>query len=225
MSLTLLQLRTLFRQEADDANSPYLWSDAELNDYANDAQNEACRRARLLVDSTTAAICQYTVASSGSGSYLIALDSRVLFVRRARLASRTVPLARMFLSDIEEQVPNWEAATAGQPDRYIPDYQTGYVRLYRPSSVADTLNLTVVRMPLTDMSADGDVPEIHTAWHRSLRFWMLYRAYSKHDAETYDEKKALANLKLFEEEFGKRSAAFDEEWLREHQVDSYDGQA
>jgi len=219
-------LMTIFRQEADDENAPYLWSDAEVIDYANDAQNEACRRARLLIDSTTTAICNYAVTDSGAGSYSITLDSRVIFIRRARLASRSTPLCRMFLADIEAQIHGWESTTSGTPDRYIPDWETGKVRLYRPSSIADTLKLTVVRLPLVDMAVpNDDSPEIHASYHRSLRYWMLYRAFSKHDAEAYDETKAKKNLALFEEEFGTRSAAYDEEWLRQHQIDSYDGQS
>jgi hypothetical protein len=221
-ALTLQNLEDLFRREIDDMATPSLYSQAEVYDYANDAQNEACRRARLIVDSTTAAICSYTV---GAGASLITLDQRVIFIRRARLSSRTVPLVRMFLADMEEQIPNWETSLAGIPDRYIPDYQVGSIKLYRPSLASDTLNLTVVRLPLTDMAATTDTPEIHPSYHRNLRFWMLYRAFSKHDAERYDMKKADANLKLFEAEFGYRSSAYDEAWLREHQIDAYDGQA
>ena len=220
--MTLAELETLFRQEADDAATPYLWSQVEVYDYANDAQNEACRRARLLVDSTTTAICNYAVAADAS---VVTLDARIIFIRRARMASRTVPLARMFLADMEEQLPNWEASASGTVDRYIPDYQNGKIKLYRPSLAADTLKLTVVRMPLVDMTATSDAPEIHASYHRNLRFWMLYRAFSKHDSETYDTKKARDYLALFVSEFGERSSAFDESWLREHQIDSYDGQA
>ena len=82
----------------------------------------------------------------------------------------------------------------------------------------------MVRLPLTDMTADGDVPEINPAYHRSLRFWMLYRAYNKRDAETYDQRRAADALAQFEGEFGKKSAAYDEEWIREqYGMDTADG--
>jgi hypothetical protein len=62
-----------------------------------------------------------------------------------------------------------------------------------------------------------DEPEINRRFHESLVFWMLYRAYSKQDAETKDAKKAGENLALFEQEFGKKSSAIDEAWIeREH---------
>ena len=81
------------------------------------------------------------------------------------------------------------------------------------------LNLTVARLPLTEMDdLGGDEPEIRPEFHRSLRFWMLYRAYSKKDRETEDPEKAQANLALFEAEFGPRSSALAEEQRRMQQV-------
>ena len=219
--MNLGALIALFRQEADDQASPYLWSDAEATDYANDAQNEACRRARLIVDSTTAAVCQIAVAAN---TPVLALDPRVLFVRRAKLASRSVPLVRRHLADMDLEAPGWEAIT-GSVDSYIPDWQTGALRLYRTPTATDTLNLTVVRLPLADMAnLTTDSPEIHTRFHRSLRFWMLYRAFSKQDADTVDPKRATTNLAQFEAEFGAKSAAIEEEWIRAQQAyDGYDG--
>ena len=219
--MNLGALIALFRQEADDQSVPYLWSDAEATDYANDAQNEACRRARLIVDSSTAAVFQLAV---GSGNPVLTLDSRVLFVRRAKLASRSAPLVRRHLTDMDIEAPGWEAQT-GIVDAYLPDWQTGALRLYRIPAATDTLNLTVVRLPLADMAnLTIDTPEIHTRLHRSLRFWMLWRAFSKQDADTADPKRAATNLAQFEAEFGSKSAAIEEEWIRAQQAyDGYDG--
>jgi hypothetical protein len=220
VSLTLLQLNTLFRQETDDQSAPYLWSDAEVTDYANDAQNEACRRARLIRDSATAAVCQYAVAINNP---VIALDLRVISVRRVKLASRSQPLTRRYLADMDALTPGWEALTGPVTD-YVADYQTQAIRLFRTPTATDTLNLTVSRLPLADLAANGDVPEINPAYHRSLRFWMLYRAYSKRDAETNDPQRAKAALAMFEAEFGPRSPAFEEEWAREqYGMDGADG--
>ena len=116
--MNLGALIALFRQEADDQAVPYLWSDAEATDYANDAQNEACRRARLIVDSTTAAVCQIAVAANNP---VLTLDPRVLFVRRAKLASRSIPLVRRHLADMDLEAPGWEAIN-GSVDSYIPDW-------------------------------------------------------------------------------------------------------
>ena len=73
--MKLEQLVALFRSEVDDTAAPYLWTDPEVIDYAADAEMEACRRALLLIDSSTVATCQYTVAP---GASVVTLDPRVL---------------------------------------------------------------------------------------------------------------------------------------------------
>jgi hypothetical protein len=219
--MKLGQLEAVFRSEADDATEEYLWTPEEVYEFANDAQREACRRARLLRDSSTTAICQIAVTSSNA---LYTLDPRVLFVRRAKLASRSRPLVPHFLADMDSDSPGWDTLT-GIVDSFLPDYETGKLRLFRIPTANDTLNLTVIRLPLADMAdPEADSPEISPAYHRSLVYWMLYRAYSKHDSETRNDKAAMENLAMFEQEFGKRSPAFDEQWIREQYiVDGYTG--
>ena len=219
--MNLAQLISTFRSEADDATEEYLWGEEEVIEFANDAEREACRRARLLRDSSTAAICQLAVAV---GDPLLTLDSRVLFVRRAKLTSRTRVLTPRFLADLDDQVPGWEDQS-GTVESFLPDYETGKIRLFRKPEATDTLNLTVIRLPLQDMEdPEEDSPEISPAYHRSLVYWMLYRAYSKHDSETRNDKAAAENEARFEREFGPRSPAYDEQWIREQYiVDGYTG--
>lgn len=218
--MTLRELIDIFRHEVDDVAEPYLWTEEELIEYANDAENEACRRARLLLDSTTEAICQIDV-EIGEASY--ALDPRVIFIRRAKVASRALPLARASLRDLDEAALGWDTHT-GTVCAYLTDVDTGRVRLYRIPTATDTLHLTVARLPLTAMNSLDDEPEIHIRYQRSLRHWMHFRAYSKQDAETKDDKRAADGLALFEQEFGKKSSAIDEEWIgREQAYDRWDG--
>lgn len=214
--MQLQQLITLFRSEVDDAASPHLWDDDEVLDFANDAQNEACRRARLLVDSSTAAICQIAVTTAGLG--LLTLDPRVLFVRKARIAN-ALPLRRMNMQDMEAYDAYWQDASASTPRFFIPDYETGKLQLWPKPSAASTLLLTVVRDPLAEMNDDQDTPEIAERYHRSLRFWMMFRAYSKQDSEANDPKKAADSLALFEQEFGQKSSAVDEAWIAREQME------
>lgn len=213
--MRLNDLIQIFRAEVDDAVTPYLWSDDELIEYANDAELEACRRSRLIVDSSTAAICQIAVVA-GTATY--ALDPRVLFVRRARLTG-LLPLKRKNMQDMDIQYPGWEDAAAGTPSAFIPDFETGKIRLYPTPDAAATLNLMVVRDPLAEMNDDSDTPEIAARYHRSLRFWMMHRAYLKKDADANDPKKAAESLALFEQEFGKKSSALDETWIEREQMD------
>lgn len=219
--MNLAQLITLFRQEIDDAEPPYLWTDPEAVDYAADAENEACRRGLLLIDASTASICQYAITA---GQPLVTLDPRVLYVGRAILAGGTTPLTRRLTGNMDADKPGWESDT-GTPDSYITDYQTGKIRLY-PSPVATgTLNLTVARLPIAEMdNPNDDSPEIRQEFHRSLVFWMLYRAYRKKDRETEDPEKAKEALAMFEQEFGPRTTAPAEEQRRMREVyEAYGG--
>jgi len=218
--MKLRDLLTVVRLEIDDATAPYLWTDPELIEYAVDAENEASRRARLLIDSSTVAICQIAVVANTA---LYALDSRVLFIRRAKLTLDDRPLSRASVRDLDNAVVNWEAE-ATSPSQFVVDFETGKVRLYPKPVANDTLNLTVVRLPAVDMNDLEDAPEIKAHYHRSLRFWIMHRAYSKQDSETKDDKKALENLAKFEQEFGSKSSALDEEWIeREQAYDPFSG--
>lgn len=208
--MTLQELIDAARSETADTATPYLWSDADWIRYANDAQREACRRARLIVDSTTTDITRIALVA-GTDSY--ALDPRVLFIKRVKLSTSSNPLRPASYKDLDRSVPGWEAQT-GEPQAYVPDMNENEFRPYPTPTAAATISLTVIRLPLVDMDDVDNTPEIPARYHESLMFWMLYRAYSKQDSETLDKKKAVDNLALFEAEFGKKSTAVDEVWIR-----------
>lgn len=205
--MTLEELITACRTERlDDTAEPFGWSDDELTGYLNDAQDEACRRARLLVDSSTAAICSIAITSA---KVLYTLDPRVIFVRRAKLASRSKPLGFASYLDLDEQCPGWEDRT-GTVELLVTDFETRKFRTYRTPTGADTLKLTVVRTALEPMAAGCDEPEIAPRFHRSLIEWACYRAYNKQDVDALDPEKAGRALAAFEQEFGPKSPAIDE---------------
>lgn len=218
--MTLADLIATARREADDTATPALWSNDEWREFANDAENEACRRARLITDATTSAICSVNITS---GNPTFTLDPRVVFVRRVKLTSESQPLISVDHRDLDEQAPNWEDTT-GIPRRWVRNWETGKVRLWPIPDDDDTASLRVVRLPLAPMVADVDHPEINPRFHRSLVFWMLYRAFSKTDSQTMNAKAAAENMALFEREFGQKSTAVDETWIVEnHGEDSHEG--
>lgn len=203
------ELITVFRREADDTAQPYLWSDPELIEFAADAEYEACRRARLITDQTTTAICQIAVTA---GNPSLTLDSRVLFVRRAKIDGQDQPLRSVDYRDLDEQVPGWEDLE-GTPRAFVRNLETGKIRLYRSPDADCTLRLRVVRLPIQRLTTKEQTPEIHERFHRSLVQWMLFRAFSKKDTQTQDDQRAATALALFEQEFGQRSSAIEETWL------------
>lgn len=198
-----------------DAVKPYLWSSDEFRGFLGEAQIEAVRRAHLLVDSTSPLTQPDVIA----GDLLVALDPRVISVRRVRTASRGRALVRKSARDMDCEVPGWEDATPSCPIVFIPDYESNKLALWPPSKDDDTLRLTVIREPLSLISEDSDELEIPPRYHLSLLYWVSYRAYMKPDADTLNPGEAKAALEHFEAEFGKRSAAIDEHWNAEQNHD------
>lgn len=209
------EIEDLWRIEMDDTVLPFLWSPEEALDYMNDAQNEAGRRTRAFVDSSTTACCSLTVTTSG----LVTLDPRVLFVRQARIANQ-MPMRRMNMQDMAGCDPMWQDAGASTyPLMFITDYETGKLMFHPKPAASVTVLLTVVRDPLVPIASRDSTPELNARYHRTLRHWMAYRAYSKPDAETYRPDAAKQQLALFEQEFGQKSSAIDELWIQREQYE------
>lgn len=211
--MKLARLREICRLEIDDVAEPYGVTDEDLDECINDAQNEACRRARLLRDSTTTATSTIALVAN-TATY--ALDPRVIRVDRARISGETSPLAMMLMRDADRLLPGWEDYSAATPYTLIPDYESGKIRLIPKPSANGTLLLTVIRLPLAEMDNDDDdlsIPEHH---QRSLRHWVAYRIFSRPDSQLHDPKAAENSLTLFMAEFGQAQPAYDEAWVQTH---------
>lgn len=201
--MTLAQLMDAYRTKTEDVAPPYLWSDDELRQYADDAENEAAERARLLKDTTTPEICQVNVVA-GAAAYL--LDSRIISVERAKLALSSTPLTLSSTDEMDRAKPGWEARS-GTPSKGLVDAEgAGWkLTLYPKPAANDTLHLQVFRLPIGPLSAhDGNQPEIPSRLHLRLLDWMLHLGYQKQDAETYDRAKSEQHAAIFTAAFGER---------------------
>lgn len=211
--MTLLELRNRFRSEENDLLAQYFWSNAEIDAWINEAQDEACRRALLLVDSKSAA----AKATFSAGATGVDLHPSVIFIRRACLASNNIPLVPKVSRSMDEEVPGWEGSMASVPRVFVPDWQTGYLRFWPPAVAAGTVNMTVIRAPL-DVATESDDLEIPARYQAFLLDWVRFRAYSKQDSETINANKAKAGEAAFERQFGKASAV-NEHWAVEQYYD------
>lgn len=228
--MTLAELIAAARVLADDSTTQSLWTDAELTLYINEAEREVARRLRCLLDSTSAddgatptpaPLCVVPVTA---GDTFIALHPKILFVRKVKLDSQELPLSRAHVKDLDFTFPTWEEDTEGDTMVYVPNWENRKLRFYFPIQADDTVRLRVVRLPLADMAANDDVPEVDPLHHMSMLSWVLYRMYLKPDEETEDKAKAKDALAMFENEFGARSSAIDETWIqREHGYDDHEG--
>jgi hypothetical protein len=193
----------------------------QLLAYANEAEVEACIRARLLVDSISTDVCRITVEP---GLAVYTYDPRILLILRGRMAGATRPLSKVSHTIMDERLPGWEDQS-GEVLAFVTGMNTGRIMMYKKPAEAGTLNLTVVRRPLNDMAKAGDSPEINAVHHPSLILWMKHKVYNNQDSELFDKNRANVHLAMFEQKFGQRTAVpldvFDAMQIPEFTPDQY----
>lgn len=220
--MTLSELIAQLRIELDDTEEDYLWSDAELTRYLNEAEKEACRRARLIIDSSNVEV---TVIDVDAGDPVCDVDPRVIRILEAVPTWDNRPLRRTTMQELNLQEPTWRDRVDARPQHYIADYATNQIRIFPIPSVTGQLRLRVYRIPLEDMAAEVDEPEIKPMYHEKLIHWAKHRAYLKKDADTLDKQASAEALAMFEAEFGTAKSAWSEEFDARHlPSDLYDGQ-
>lgn len=208
--MTLGELRALFRREAGDQTQPYLWSDAEVKEFANEAEREACRRADLLIDSTTPKFCTVSVKAGAEG---FSLQDQVIDIRRMRVQGQGLTVDPTFAEELDG-LGDWESQTGAEILYYVPGLDTAHIRLYPIPSQDIVVRLTVSRLPKREMEDKDDQPEIMWRHHRKLVYWMLRLAYQKQDSEGFDPAKAERAELEFVREFGQSRSARNEQWQR-----------
>lgn len=195
----------MFRDRVDDAAQPYLWSDAEVIGFLNEAVSEAAIRAQLIRDSTTTAVVQVAIVAA---THTYALHASILDVHRAKLALASTPLETVSTEKMDADWPGWELAS-GTPRYLVLDTSgaTFSARLAPIPAANDTLHLIVHRLPIEPMGSDDDAPEIPAREHYRLIDWACRCAYLKQDAETFDQQRADRYEAAFIASFGLRQDA------------------
>jgi hypothetical protein len=194
--------------EADEFN---LWHNDELLRMLGRAVDEACLRSRLIVDSTTSAICSLAVTADDP---LLTVDSRVHVVERLMLASQEWPLEKKSAAWLDKNILDWEDRT-GRVEYYVWDGRMDQLRLVGIPEDDDTAELQVWRGPLAAVLYDT-APEIPAVHHYNLLHWVAHLAYLKENSNTYDKKKSDYHGTLFAGFFGDRPDAETLEQRRRH---------
>lgn len=174
--------------------------------YANEAEVEACIRARLLVDSTTNDICAVQIEQ---GTSVYSYDPRIALILRGKVTGSAAPLKRVSFTCLDESYPEWEEQT-GEILAFVTGMDKGKIRLFRKPAAVSVLNLTVVRTPLSEMANDSDTPEISSRLHPALIYWIKHKIYNNQDSELFDKNRADVHLQMFEQKFGKRTAELND---------------
>lgn len=192
--MTLAELIARCRSEAEDEAAPYLWSDAEWTAWLNEAEIEACIRARLIEDEAIAG----TITDADP---YVSLPGRAFSVSRAAIdGGRRLALIERRELDLFGSC-GWESET-GTPDKA---YRSGDRLRLVPTPVADgSITIAAFCTPSAKMTADGDSPSIADRLHSNLVEWALRCAYRKPDTDTQDQVAAARHEAEFGRIFGPR---------------------
>lgn len=198
--MTLAQLIAQFRTDARDGVAPYLFSDASVTIWLNEAENEAAIRARLLHESDSSTICEIAVTAGQSGYPLNPLlyeIDHIGFIKSETTDRQPVKLISR--EELDQVEPGWRDKISDV--RYAIQADTS-IRLAFTPKAGGTLKLEGFRLPLHPLAVTTDTPEISAAHHRHLVDWALFRAFSVPDAETLDATKAASAESRFSAYFG-----------------------
>lgn len=174
--MNLGQLIDAAALRSDDTESPALWSRPEWVEFFNEAETEACIRARLLED-------------LGSAKYSI--------ITKAGTAVYALP-------DQTYDVLNvWsDAALTRRLNGWTLNESS--LILERAPLEAGRLYLHAVRLPSKKMVGNNDSPEISERHHPGLVHWALRCAYLKQDSDAFDVQRAMQYEARFDAYFGSR---------------------
>lgn len=184
-------------ENADEADQDdlFLWSNKALLRYLNEAQRQACNRTDFLSKDFTISL------KDGVSSYNI--SNKITFIEEVSLYGK--PVIHMSADDLKRKFSTWRT------DSSIGDSQAYYtirarkLRVYSIPDAADAgekLTITAFHQPLEDITGDIDDLSIPEEYHRDLIWWVLYEAFNKRDAETYNPNKSQEYKDLFDNAFG-----------------------
>lgn len=175
------ELRNTFRAEFFDTAEPYLVSDQLIYAYIDEAQKKFCRLTEGIEDGRSFGL---TVVP---GTIWYDLDPRILKVRSLTDTSTGRPVEVVSM----ENAPRRGIRLDGREGpllAMVSGVEKSALRAYPVPNAAVTLQLNAFRLPSTVEECDDlEIDEQH---HLALLMWVKHKAYSIHDAETYDKTKA-----------------------------------
>lgn len=203
-----------FRSDVDDVTSSdgsdNLWSAADVLRYLNEAVDKTAKATLSLQ-----AVINLPVTANNP---VVTLPARVLHIRHARLASNNGALVERnadevtygLSDDYGYVVPGSGALfglQAGTPRAYVRDYEVRGLRLLPASAVNDTLILQCSATIGGALELGDDMPLTDPEDQALVLMWMKKLAYSKHDAETLDLRRAAEYEQMFRDVALERNAA------------------
>lgn len=195
--MTVDELVQFFRMDTSDTIEPFLWSDAEVLVYANEARDQFVR--------TTGGISDEIQVPVVKGVAKANVPASVLNFRYAYVTYNTAKVP--FVNEGELPAPGYGY---GVKHGGVTDTRTGRlvaieignqpdVIRWIPTPVEDdTCTIGVYRLPNAPLSRGGEITEVQPQHHRHLVDYMKFLAYAKHDAETLQNTRSVTYKQLFE---------------------------
>jgi hypothetical protein len=198
--MTLEELIRRFRVAARDTVQPYLFADEDITDWLNDAQEQACVRARLILDDATTDVTRIALTV---GTHTYALHESVYELIALRLIHASdeppTPLTIQSREWLDLNMPEWRESV--YPAEIVIQDDTS-IRVVGTFVAGDRIDIECQRLPLEPLANDNDAPEIHKAHHVHLIDWALHRGFSIPDSEFFDAAKAEKAEAEFTRYFG-----------------------
>lgn len=180
-----------------DEASPYLWSDSLVYQYIDDAHKNFCRFTNGIADARTALVTQIAVVPA---TEWYDLHKSILKIRTATRQDTGVEVEMINPERIAAEGIRFDGRT-GPLRVMVQGLEAHTVRAWPVPAETVIVNLTVFRLPLLDITDDGDQEfEIDGQHHAHLLLWVKHLAYDKQDAETFDRRKS--------DEFAQRFQAY-----------------
>jgi hypothetical protein len=203
------------RNELQDIVEPYFWSDEELIDYIDEAQVRFCSDGVPILDSRTEEICRIEYKAGADVVPYHESIRRILSVVRqdssgglhsVRLLTQenSLQLFPIRPSDYGVNIDSTRQLNrANDSFDVFTDYDNDYLRLSSPAETPGVLLMQVERLPKDILKECDDILEIRRENIPAILFWASYRAWTKQDSETMDEKAAKRALDMYDIHVGK----------------------
>jgi hypothetical protein len=183
--------------EEDDRGA--LFKNIELVRFLNAAHREIAVRTRCYRD-TDSGLCQIRVSA---GAAIYEYDPLILSTEEVLLKSTGQPLRKIQLRDLRPLQANYE--TTGTPTHYLEENAPFRLMLHPTPAVADTLYLTVYRLPMDEWTWAQRKTQIYEPpdqLREALIQGALMYAYQKRDADTGDGGRQAFHANEFEKLVG-----------------------
>jgi len=198
--MTLTELIRRFRTLSSDRVAPYFWSDADVTDWLNDAQRQACVRGRLLREDELDAVCLLPLIPAKKTYKLHPALYEIINIRMLRGTDRPKERAIASREWLDDKRPNWREET-GDSCYVVQDDTT--IRIVGDIQTGDALRIECYRLPIAPMEDGDDEPEIHQSHHEHLIQWALHKAFSIPDADSLDTNRSDRAEDVFTRYFGR----------------------